>query len=259
MTSPIASPIIKFTDVDFAYEDGITVLKDVNLSVASGDFACIVGPNGGGKTTFIKLILGLIKPSRGKIEVFGDKPAAALSSIGYVPQVAKFDSSFPVSVMEVVLMGCLNNSFSWGRYTKAQKNNAKEALEVVGAADIASKGFCEISGGQRQRVLLARALVSQPKLLLLDEPTANVDVHGTDRLYELFENLNKKFSIMIVSHDIGFVSKKVKSVICIRQTLQIHPTSELTGEVLQKIYGLDVHIIRHDHRCSEEGHSCPHS
>ena len=259
MISSTTSPIIKFTDVDFAYEDGITVLQNVNVDVAPGDFACIVGPNGGGKTTFIKLILGLIKPSKGTVEVFGSKPESALSSIGYVPQVAKFDASFPVSVMEVVLMGCLNSSFSWGRYSKEQKRKAGEVLEVVGAGDIASKGFCELSGGQRQRVLLARALVSEPKLLLLDEPTANVDVHGTEKLYDLFETLNQKYSIMIVSHDIGFVSKKVKSVICIRQTLQIHPTSELTGEILQKIYGLDVHIIRHDHRCSEEGHSCPHS
>ena len=159
----------------------------------------------------------------------------------------------------VVLMGCLSSSFWWGRYSKEQTQSAIEALETVGLSDFIHRSFADLSGGQKQRALIARAVMSQPDLLLLDEPTASVDIHGTEHFYKMFAEMNKKFTILIVSHDIGFVSSHVKSVICVRKNLQIHPVSELTGESLQKMYGLDVHLIRHDHRCSEKGHTCPHS
>lgn len=252
-------PVISFDNVNFAYEDGIKVLQDINLSVTPGDFACVVGPNGGGKTTFLKLILGLLQPTTGSVRVLGEKPEKSLHRIGYVPQYSKFDSSFPVSVMDVVLMGCLDKDFIWGRFSAEHKQRALEAIEEVGMHAMADKSFAELSGGQRQRTLMARAMVSNPEILLLDEPTSNVDIHGTEQFYKMFEELNRKFTILMVSHDIGFVSRRVKSVICIRQTLQVHPVSELTGETMQSIYGSDVHMIRHDHRCSEGGHSCPHS
>lgn len=251
--------IIKFENVDFAYEDGIKVLQNINLEVSPGDFACVVGPNGGGKTTFLKLILGTLRPSSGTVKVLGDKPEKSLHRIGYVPQYSKFDSSFPVSVLDVVLMGCLDKDFIWGAYSAEQKNKAMSAIAEVGMDGMADKSFAELSGGQRQRALMARAMVSNPELILLDEPTSNVDIHGTEQFYKMFEDLNRKFTILMVSHDIGFVSKRVKSVICIRQTLQVHPVSELTGDTLQSVYGGDVHVIRHDHRCSEGGHTCPHS
>jgi zinc transport system ATP-binding protein len=257
--SPDNSEVISFKDVNFAYEDGELVLRNINVEVQKGDFACVVGPNGGGKTTFLKLILGLLKPISGDINIFGKPPEKARSQIGYVPQYARFDPGFPASVLDIVLMGCLKPEFLFGRYSKKQKDSAFAALAEVGISDLANKSFCELSGGQRQRALIARALVSKPRLLLLDEPTASIDVHGTEYFYDLFGKINDKYTILMVSHDIGFVSTRVKSVICVRKTLQIHPTSELTGDVLQELYGLDVHIIRHDHRCSEEGHSCPHS
>lgn len=256
--SPIA-PIINFKNVNFAYEDGMVVLENINFAIDYGDFACVVGPNGGGKTTLLKLILGLLKPSSGSIEVLGDSPTKQCSHIGYVPQFSKFDAGFPVSVLDVVLMGCLQRSFFWGRYTKDQLDSAHQALCDVGLKDLDQKGFAELSGGQKQRALIARALMSKPKLLLLDEPTASVDVHGTEQFYRMFAEMNEKFTILMVSHDIGFVASQVKSVICVRKTLQVHPVSELTGESLQSMYGLDVHMIRHDHRCTEKGHVCPHS
>lgn len=252
--------VIKFENVDFSYDGSEElVLENINLKVDKGDFACVVGPNGGGKTTLLRLILGLNKPLRGKVSVFGKQPEQVLEKIGYVPQFSKFDSNFPVSVLDVVLMGCLCKSFWWGRYSKEQTGAAIEALETVGLKDFIHRSFADLSGGQKQRALIARAIMSQPDLLLLDEPTASVDIHGTEQFYKMFTEMNKKFTILIVSHDIGFVSSQVKSVICVRKTLQIHPVSELTGESLQKMYGIDVHLIRHDHRCSEKGHSCPHS
>ena len=252
--------VIKFENVDFSYDGSEElVLENINLKVDKGDFACVVGPNGGGKTTLLRLILGLNKPLRGKVSVFGKQPEQVLEKIGYVPQFSKFDSNFPVSVLDVVLMGCLCKSFWWGRYSKEQTGAAIEALETVGLKDFIHRSFADLSGGQKQRALIARAIMSQPDLLLLDEPTASVDIHGTEQFYKMFTEMNKKFTILIVSHDIGFVSSQVKSVICVRKTLQIHPVSGLTGESLQKMYGIDVHLIRHDHRCSEKGHSCPHS
>ncbi len=254
------NPVVCFKNVDFSYDGSENlVLENINLEVDKGDFGCIVGPNGGGKTTLLRLILGLNKPLRGEVSIFGGSPDEQRQKIGYVPQFSKFDSNFPVSVLDVVLMGCLCKSFWFGRYSKEQANQAIEALETVGLQDFIHRSFADLSGGQKQRALIARAVMSQPELLLLDEPTASVDVHGTEQFYNLFAEMNKKFTILIVSHDIGFVSSRVKSVICVRKTLQIHPVSELTGDSLQHMYGLDVHLIRHDHRCSEKGHICHHS
>lgn len=248
--------LLNFQNLSFSYDNRCTVLDNISLSIPCGEFACVVGPNGGGKTTFLKLILGLLKPTKGIIKVLGKSPKKARSLVGYVPQHAKFDASFPVCVLDVVLMGALEKSFWWGKYSKEQKEQAWEAMKEVQIDSLANNNFSELSGGQQQRVLIARALCSRPKLLLMDEPTANIDVYGTELFYELFEGINKKHSIIMVSHDMGFVSKRVKSVICIRDNLQIHPTSELTGDLLQKIYGSNISLIRHDHRCSEEGHTC---
>lgn len=250
------SSIISFSNVDFEYISGFKVLQNISLNVPAGDFVCVVGPNGGGKTTFLKLILGIIKPTRGEVKVFGQSPETVLDKIGYVPQQSKFDSNFPVSVLDVVLMGLLDKNFVWGGFSKNHKEKALAAINEVGIDDLADQTFNNLSGGQRQRVLMARALVSDPQLLLLDEPTSNIDIHGTEQFYSLFEKLNQKYTIIMVSHDIGFVSSHVKSVICISRTLQLHPVSELTGETIQSLYGGGVHVIRHDHRCSEGGHSC---
>lgn len=251
--------ILSFNKVNFSYDGVFNILEDINLSFNENEFACVVGPNGGGKTTFLKLILGILKPDSGEIKLFGENPQKTREYVGYVPQHAKFDTNFPVRVLDVVLMGSLKKNLWWGGYSKKQVEISHEALRDVKIEHLFDKNFSELSGGQQQRVLIARALASSPKLLLMDEPTSNIDMYATEIFYELFEEINKKHAIMMVSHDIGFVSSKVKSVVCIRKSLQIHPTSVLTGEMLQQMYGGNVSLIRHDHRCSEKGHSCSHS
>ena len=187
----------------------------------------------------------------GSVEVFGRADEIREKS-GMCPN---FQNSIRVSgkVLDVVLMGCLSKNFWWGRYSK-QRAMALTALDSVGLGGFEHSGFADLSGGQRQRAMIARAIMGEPELLLLDEPTASVDVKGTEQLYNMFAEMNKKFTIIIVSHDIGFVSAHVKTVVCVRKTLQIHPVSELTGESLQKLYGPEVNIVRHDHRCSEKAY-----
>jgi zinc transport system ATP-binding protein len=251
--------IVSFKNLSFAYEGDKNILEDVNAEVYRGDYVSVVGPNGGGKTTFLKLVLGLLKPTQGEIGLFGRPHTGACDRIGYVPQFSKFDANFPASVRDVVLMGALNRGFWWGGHSKAQKAKALEAIEAVGLQDHANASFAQLSGGQRQRALIARAIMSDPELLLLDEPTANIDASGTEQLYAMFAEMNKRFSILMVSHDLGFVTTSVNRVFCIKKSLQIHPVSELTGDSLQRLYGGNVHLVRHDHSCSEKGHLCHHS
>ena len=243
---------IVLRDVSFAYAKK-PVLENVNLTVEHGEFASIVGPNGGGKTTLLKLLLGLLKPDTGYIRILGNIPEKSRTYVGYLPQYTHLDIYFPVTVMDVVLMGRLGYSLS-GRYSKKDKEAAKSSLAEVKLSSLADCSFNELSGGQKQRVLIARALCGNPKLLLLDEPTANVDPEIEESLFEILQELNKHMTILLVSHDLGFVSQVVKSVICVNRRVVIHPTSKLNGKMIKEIYGGDLHMIRHDHRCSEEGH-----
>lgn len=239
--------------MSFRY-DQHPVLTNVNLSIPPGDFVCIVGPNGSGKTTLLKLGLGLIKPTEGKIEVFGLKPEQASRRIGYVPQHPRLDPLFPVTALDVTLMGRLGTTRSFGPWHGDDQEAAKASLDEVGLADRADRHFASLSGGQKQRVLIARALAGEPELLLLDEPTAGLDAHVEEGFYRLLEELNQRLTIVMVSHDLGFVSGFVKSVVCVGQEVFIHPTSEITGEIIADLYGSDMRLVRHDHRCSEDGH-----
>jgi zinc transport system ATP-binding protein len=247
--------VIRIRDLAFAY-NGTPILEKVNLDIMARDSLCIVGPNGGGKTTLLKLILGLLKPDRGEIQVLGHTPEKSRLRIGYVPQHARFDPQFPVTVLEVVLMGRLDRIFC-GAYARADREAAQAALAEMGLADLAGRLFAEISGGQRQRVLIARALASAGELLILDEPTANIDAASEKHLFEVLGKLNERLTIMLVTHDIGFASKFFKSIVCVNRQVVHHPTSELTGELIRNMYGGDIRMIRHDHRCSPEGH-CTH-
>jgi zinc transport system ATP-binding protein len=213
----------------------------------------VVGPNGGGKTTLIKLILGLLAPTTGQVRLFGTSPGSAWSRVGYMPQYTHVDMAFPVSVLDVVLMGRLENARRW-RYTREDRESARHALDEVGLADKAKQPFSNLSGGQRQRVLIARALCGNPELLLMDEPTANVDPAAEASLFNILAELNTRMTILVVSHDLGFVSKVVKSVICVNKKVLVHPTSNLDGTLINEIYGGDLRMVRHDHRCSHEGH-----
>jgi zinc transport system ATP-binding protein len=244
------TPAILVTDVWFSY-DGHPVLEDVNLSIPQGDFVSVVGPNGGGKTTLLKLILGLLRPSRGEVRVFGLNPEKARPRIGYMPQHPQLDPLFPATVMDVALMGCLGNSRPFGPYSKENKEAVINALDQVGLRDLRKKSFASISGGQRQRLFIARALASEPDLLLLDEPTANLDAVMEGGLYELLQNLNQKLTVVMVSHDLGFVSSLVKSVICVKCQVASHPTSELTAEIIDAMYGSSMRVVRHNHDSKE--------
>ena len=243
---------IEMREVDFAYRS-VPILENVNLTVEQGEFVTIVGPNGGGKTTLLKLLLGLLRPDSGDLYVLGQKPEKSRFRIGYMPQHVFLDTKFPVTVMDVVLLGRLGNHMG-GRYSQQDREIAARALEEVRLSHLADTLFSEISGGQRQRALIARALCVDPVLLLLDEPTSNIDPEVEKNLLEILQELNQRMTILMVSHDIGFVSQVVERVVCVNRRVVIHPTSEINGTLIKDIYGGDYCMIRHDHRCSEEGH-----
>lgn len=247
-------PVISIERMSFSY-DGERVLEDVDLAVGPRDFVSLVGPNGGGKTTLLKLVLGLLEPTAGRIRVFGGPPEEARSRIGYMPQHTQVDPRFPVSVTDVVLMGRMSKAAGLGPYRKADREAAWEALRQVDLADLRRRPFSDLSGGQRQRTLIARALVAQPQMLLLDEPTASLDVYMESELYELLNRLNERLTVILVSHDLGFVSRFVRRVVCVKRYVVVHPTSEITGEIIRELYGADVCLVRHDRRLDEGGHA----
>jgi zinc transport system ATP-binding protein len=243
---------IQIRGLNHSYDD-IPVLTDVQLDIFPGDSAIIIGPNGGGKTTLIKLMLGLEHPDKGKILVYGSEPEQERVRIGYVPQYARYDPKFPISVLEVVCMGRLGNSLS-GRYTGHDKEVALESLAAVNLAALSQRPFSALSGGQRQRVLIARALAAEGDILILDEPTASLDQQSEEQLFTLLAELNKNMIILMVTHEIGVSPSFFQRVICVNNQVHIHPTSELTGELLRDMYGSDLRMIRHDHRCGPGGH-----
>ena len=239
-------------NISFAYKQ-LNVLENVDLVIKKGEFASIVGPNGGGKTTLLKLILGLLKPNKGRITIFGKPPDQVRQRLGYMPQYAHLDMAFPASVMDVVLMGRLKKSSLW--FSKKDRTAVFNAINEVGMSDFVNTGFNELSGGQKQRILIARALCNSPDILLLDEPTANVDIQTEENLFSILQKLNSKMTILLVSHDLGFVSQYVKSVICVNRRVVIHPTTLVSGAIIKDIYHGDLKMVRHDHRCSKEGHT----
>ncbi len=243
---------ISIQGLSFAYDTQV-VLSNVNLEIYPLDSICVVGPNGGGKSTLIKLILGLLTPDAGLVRVFGKKPEEERLRIGYVPQYTHYDPQFPISVFEVVSMGRLGNSRT-GRYTKKDKEQAMESLEVTGLSDLAGRPFSSISGGQRQRVLIARALATEGDILILDEPTANIDHESERQFFGLLNNLNKRMTIIMATHEVGFSSTFFERIVCVNRQVVIHPTSALTGDLIRDMYGGDLQMIRHDHCCSVEGH-----
>lgn len=249
---PASKPVVCLKDVSFAY-DGPYVLQAINLDIHEREFNAVVGPNGGGKTTLLRLMMGMLRPTLGSVHVFGEAPDAVRARIGYTPQHARFDPLFPVSVLDVVLMGRIERRFG-GRYSREDREAARRALADVSLESEAQRPFAALSGGQRQRALIARALACEPELLLLDEPTSNVDAAVGAKLLELLQRLNERITIVMVSHNLGFVSSVVGSVICVNRTASLHPTDEVTEEAIRKLFGEDVRIIRHDHYYPAERH-----
>lgn len=240
------TPVIDVQNVSFAFNQVEPVLRDVSFTVDRGDFASIIGPNGGGKTTLVKLILGLLSPQSGQIKVFGRSPEQARPKIGAMPQHAVTDPHFPIRVIDVVLMGCLRPGRNFGPFSASDRDAASEAIARVGLDGIEQRSYSALSGGQRQRVLLARAIASKPELLLLDEPEAGLDRKVEQDFFDLLEELNRESTVVLVSHDLGFVASFVRTVICVHGTVDVHPTSHLDGSVINTLYGGEVRVVHHD-------------
>jgi zinc transport system ATP-binding protein len=240
---------IELKDVSFSYE-AQPVLSDVSFTIQKGEVVTIIGPNGGGKTTLLRLILGLIAPQKGIVLINGILPRKAQNLIGYVPQYLSFDTRFPITVLEVVLLGTLSKSV--GFYSKKDKKEALKALEQSGLSHLKDESFFHLSGGQRQRVLIARALAGEPDILLLDEPTANVDTLYGDNLNILLQSLNKHMTILLATHDLGFVSNITKRVLCVNREVFEHPVEELANGLIASSYGHQSRVVRHDLNLNEK-------
>jgi zinc transport system ATP-binding protein len=235
---------IEMNNVWFSYER-TEVLKDVNLKLEQGEFLGIIGPNGGGKTTLLKLMLGLLKPGRGQILILGQGPNDARHRVGYVPQDTDFGRDFPISVMDVALMGRLSRSRIGRRYSQKDREKVQMVLEKVGMLEHSDRPINELSGGQRQRVFIARALATDPEILFLDEPTASIDTEFQTDLYDFLKELNKDVTIVIITHDIGIVSSYMKSLACVNKHFIFHEGGRITKEMLDMAYQCPVDIIAH--------------
>jgi len=225
--------------------DGEMVLEDINLSVYERDFIGLIGPNGGGKTTLFKVLLGLLPPQRGEVRIMGQDVRAGRRHIGYVPQTVEFDRDFPIRVWDVVRMGRLGRRRLLQRYTAQDDEAVAEALRQVELLALRDRPIGELSGGQRQRVYIARALAAEPAILLLDEPTASVDPQVSSGLYELLGQLNEHVTILLVSHDMSAISAHVKTVGCLNRRLFYHREKQITPEMLEAGYQCPIDLIAH--------------
>lgn len=224
--------------------NGMSVLEDVNLTVKEYDFLGLIGPNGGGKTTLLRVILGLIKVDAGTVLIFGRPLEKMRQELAYVPQFSFFDRDFPINVWDTVIMGRLG--VRKGRfYSKEDKVITEEMLELVEMFDLRERQMGSLSGGERQRVLLARALVSKPRLLLLDEPTASIDSKFQANFYEIIKDLNKKMTILMVSHDISAISAYVNKIACMNHRLYFEDSKEISEAMLENTYHCPIDLIAH--------------
>lgn len=217
------------------------MLQQVNLTIRQDDFTAVIGPNGGGKTTLLKLILGLLNPNQGEITVMGGPPGKASSVIGYVPQNIHINNHFPITALDVVLMGTLNLKNK--QSADVNREAAMTTLHRFGMEGAAHKRIGELSGGQRQRVFIARALMTQPQLLLLDEPTASIDTRGQTAFYQFLKQLNQEVAILVVSHDLFVISNYVKSIACVNKGLHFHSQKEITGDMLETMVSCSVEDV----------------
>ena len=227
------TPIIKIEHLCAGY-DQKEVLHDVNLTIYSDDYLGIIGPNGGGKTTLMRLILGLKKLTEGSIRFYKDNKEVKEITMGYLPQYNDLDKQFPISVYEVVLSGLSKTKSLFARYTKAQHQQVLDTLERMQLTDLKDRHIGALSGGQLQRVLLARAIVSKPDVVILDEPNTYIDRRFQKQMYEMLEQINKECAIVIVSHDIAEVLNNVKHIACVNHHLHYHATADMPREKLEE-------------------------
>ena len=237
--------VIRLDNVWFRYEE-LSVLEDICLTIRDKDFLGIVGPNGSGKSTLLKLILGLLSPQQGTVEVFGTSPVEARLKIGYVPQFATFDRNFPINVLNTVLQGRLGKTRALFGYRREDREAAREALAEVEILDLEQRPLTALSGGQLQRVLIARALACNPEVLILDEPTAHIDPKVEEGVFELLKRFNERLTVLVVSHDVGFITRYINRVACLNRRLVCHPAAELTGKMIEELYGGPLKVVQHD-------------
>lgn len=249
---------IVLEDVTFSYNKH-PVIENASVTLHDRQLAAIVGPNGGGKTTLLKLLLGLLDPSRGSVRVLEKSAKEARPLVGYMPQHAHLDPKFPICVMDVVLMGRIGHSLPIWSYSRADKAVAEGLLHDLHMWEYRNTHFSELSGGQRQRVLIARALATEPKLLLLDEPTAGLDSAFESELSGILKGLTDRLTVVLVSHDLRFVSKYVNTVVCVNRKVLMHPTADITGTVVSDLYGGSMKVVRHDLLSSGGATSCMNS
>lgn len=243
----MSEPVIDVRDVCFSYGRQ-EVLHNVSFRIQRHALVAVVGPNGGGKTTLLKLLLGELSPRYGTIQVLGCSPDTARRRVGYVPQSLPFDPQFPVSVREAVLMGRVAKS-RFGLYGREDRRVAAEALERVGLTGFENRPLAALSGGERQRVLIAQALADGTELLLLDEPVANVDPEHTSHLYGLFKTLTDHVTVMLVSHNLSVVTGHATHVLCINRTAGLHAIGEVASRTFTEAFGGSLTTIRHDSGC----------
>lgn len=240
----MSTPAIEISDLWFAY-GGARVLEGVNLTLPAGEFLAVLGPNGGGKSTLLRLLLGLATPGGGSVRVLGRAPGEAGGRIGYLPQFTQVSASFPITVLEAVRLGLIRpgllglGGFVGRAQRRSEHQAALHALARVGLADHAQRRLSDLSGGQRQRVFIARAIVSGPELLLLDEPTASVDGRSRQELMALLAELNAEMTIVMVSHDMSTVDGCVTSIACVNRGLHFHADSRLTPDIFAQATGAD--------------------
>lgn len=251
-------PLIEIKSLSAAYDDK-TVLRDVSLTVYGHDFLGIIGPNGGGKTTLIKLILGLKKASKGNITFFRNGKKVEHIRMGYLPQYSSIDKKFPISVQEVILSGLSEEKSLISRFTALQHEQVNKVIVRMGLEGLEKRAIGELSGGQLQRALLGRAIVSNPDVLILDEPSTYIDKRFEAKLYALLEEINHDCAIILVSHDIGTVLQNVKSIACVNETLHYHPDTEVSTDWLEKNFNCPIELLGHGrlpHRILGEHPDC---
>ena len=237
-------PIIQLKGIYAAY-DQKQVLEDVNLTVYEKDFLGIIGPNGGGKTTLMKVILGLLKPTAGSVSFFQNGNKKEEITMGYLPQYNSIDKKFPISVYEVVLSGLNRQKSLFRSFSKEQHKKVREVIAQMGLEGLEDRAIGQLSGGQLQRALLGRALVSNPQVIILDEPNTYIDKRFEAKLYSLLEEINKERAIILVSHDIGTVLQNVKSIACVNGVLDYHPDTEVSAEWLEEKFDCPIELLGH--------------
>jgi zinc transport system ATP-binding protein len=244
--------VIQCNGVEVSYGP-VKVLQGVSFEVPERTTLCVVGPNGGGKSTLLKVLLGLIRPQKGEVRILGGDPRKARQRVGYMPQYIQIDPLFPIDVEGIVRMGRLRNK-GLGFYGKADHLATERALDEVGLLEYRREAFINLSGGMKQRVLIARALVNDPEILLLDEPTAMVDAHIEAKLLEHLKTLHNRMTILLVSHDAAFVSSLVDEVLCVNRTAEVHPVEKVEDKALEHLYGGPVQAVLHGDHCHGHAH-----